>query len=90
MRKCPVDTIQLIHAYNGDNWSEVARSIREKYNHLQKNSDVLRSQINNLKQGEKESLYDYSERARKLVLQRSRMKRKWKSQEWPQNHSRRA
>lgn len=73
MRKTTIEVINIIHAYNGDNWIAIVQAIRNKYKHLQRSSDVLRSQIESLKQAPDESLHNYTERARKLVLERCRI-----------------
>lgn len=73
MRKSTKEVINIIHAYNGDNWIAIAQAIKNKYKYLQRSSDVLRSQIENLKQAPDESLHNYTERARKLVLERCRI-----------------
>lgn len=70
IRKVPTDLISIVKQYNGENWSDVIHAINAKYAHLHKNGDLLRAQIENLKQSPNETLSAYAERARKLVRER--------------------
>lgn len=70
LRKTSGSALAVMERMCNAQWKEIEGALRQRFAYLKLNSDVLRSQIETLKQNKNESIADYAKRTRTLVNER--------------------